>query len=86
MLMNNVMLMNGTQVNRTLQTSQLSVVQNLNETQTHCNCLFHSFYLLLRLCKVSFVAVEPGDVRTRMTMYLGKLYCNLVYVIFIIKK
>lgn len=60
--MNNVMLMNGTQVNKTLQTVQLTVVQNLNETQTDRNHPFHSFHLLLRLCEVSFVAAQHGDV------------------------
>lgn len=58
--MNNVMLMNGTQVNKTLPTGQLTIVQNLNETQSDCNRLFHSFHLLLQLCKVNFVAVQQG--------------------------
>lgn len=75
MLMNNVMLMNGTQVNKTLQTGQLAAVQNLNETQTDCNRSFHSFHLLLPLCKVSFVAVQ--HILLQLTMDLGKYYCNL---------
>lgn len=64
MLMNNVMLMNGTQVNKTLPTGLLTVVQNLNETQSDCNRSIHSFHFLLRLCKVSFAAVQQGDVWT----------------------
>lgn len=54
--------MNGTRVNKTLHTVRLTVVQNLNETQTDRNHVFHSFDLLLQLCKVSFVAAQRGGV------------------------
>lgn len=70
--------MNGTQVNKTPQTGQLTVVQNLNETQTDCNRLFHPFHLLLRLCKVSFLAVQQGDVWIQWTMDLEMMYCNFL--------